>query len=281
MQSVIMHPDGVVAGVESDSARSEIPVTTEAIEEVIQRSQHRTSVERLGVYANAYYARLVECLESDFPALRHVLDEEAFGGFVVSYLQDYPSTSYTLADLSAHLADFLAETRPPRDDPDDETPDWVDFMIDLARLERTYVEVFDGPGEERIELLTADDLRSVPQDHWPDIRLRTVDSLRLLELKFPAHEYVTAVRKEENPQVPAAQRTLLAISRRDYIVRRQALSPVQFALLGALADGQPLGAAIESAVALTDATFEAMVSELQTWFRHWTAAGWFRAVELS
>ena len=78
------------------------------------RSKRRTSVERLEVYANAYYARLLECLRDEFPALLHAVGEEVFDGLAFGYLQAYPSTSYTLSNLSRNFARFLEETRPPR-----------------------------------------------------------------------------------------------------------------------------------------------------------------------
>ena len=75
MQSVITHPDGVVGGIESDGARRQIDVATENIEQVITPSQTLTSIERLEIYGNAYYARLLECLHDEYPALVHALGE--------------------------------------------------------------------------------------------------------------------------------------------------------------------------------------------------------------
>ena len=67
LQAVITHPDGVEAALSSSEARAEIDVPPEQIEEVVEPSKRRTSVERLEVYANAYYARLLECLHQHPP----------------------------------------------------------------------------------------------------------------------------------------------------------------------------------------------------------------------
>ena len=240
LQAVIMHPEGVSAGIESQEARSEIDVTPDRIEQVVDPSKRRTSVERIEVYANAYYARLLECLRDEFPALLHAVGEEVFDGLAFGYLQAYPSTSYTLSDLSRHFAQFLEETRPREEE--DESPSWPDFMIDLARLERTYSEVFDGPGAERLKLLGADEIQAIPPDEWPSARLIPVPCLRLLALRYPVQEYATGVRKKEDPPLPDPEPTWLAVSRINYVVRRWTLSRIAVRPLGvALLSGITVG----------------------------------------
>src|SRR5437016_4065691 len=117
MQSVIMHPDGVVAGISSDAAREHIDLGPEDVGQVIARSAALTSIERLQIYANAYYARLFECLHEEFPALLQALGDETFDAFALGYLQKYPSRSYTLCNLGRDFPRYLAETR-PRDESD-------------------------------------------------------------------------------------------------------------------------------------------------------------------
>src|SRR5260221_5406964 len=112
MPAVIMHPEGVDAGLASDSARQHLDVAPEDVEQVIARSEAQTSVERLSIYANAYYARLLECLGEEFPVLKRTLDEETFDAFAMDYLQHYPSQSYTLGKLGENFMRYLAETRP-------------------------------------------------------------------------------------------------------------------------------------------------------------------------
>ncbi|MGE0378513.1 MAG: putative DNA-binding domain-containing protein, partial [Planctomycetaceae bacterium] len=125
--------------------------------------------------------------------MRAAIGDEAFRGFVRGYLQQHPSTSYTLAELGHAFPAYLAASRPPCTG---EGPDWADFLVDLATHERTYSEVFDGPGEEQLPLLCVEDLQAIPTDRWGDVRLRTAASLRLLELRFPVHEFASAVRHE-------------------------------------------------------------------------------------
>ena len=278
-----MHPDGVEAGLASDAARSEIDVGPDRVADVVDPSKRRTSIERLEVYANAYYARLLECLRDEFPALLHAVGEEVFDGLAFGYLQSYPSRSYTLSELSRRFAEYLEETRPEEEGDADGAPSWPDFMIDLARLERCYSEVFDGPGAERLKLLGADELREISPDAWVRARLLVVPCLRLLSVRFPVHEYATAVREKQEPDLPDPEPTWLAVSRINYVVRRWTLSHVQFELLSALVAGETVGAAIERAAALaveSGDSLESLAGSLRDWFAEWSSAGFFRGIEL-
>lgn len=277
MQSVIMHPDGVVAGIESPATRTLIDVAPGQVEDVICRSAAQTSIERLHVYANAYYARLLEVLDSEFPALVHALGEELFQDFAFGYLQQYPSQSYTLGDLSAKFPEYLAHTRPPRESVDAE-PDWADFLVDMATLERTYSEVFDGPGVEGQRLLQTDDLHEIATASWPSVRLVPVPCLKLLTLRFAVHEYATAVRRQENPSLSEPSPTWLVVTRRDYVVRRVAVDETEFAALAVLVGGGTIADSLEAAENRWTGDFDGLAREVQRWFRDWSAAGYIQRI---
>jgi hypothetical protein len=274
MQSVITHPEGVVAGVESPDAQSQIPVTPNAVDRIVGRSQSLTSLERLQIYGNAYYARLVECLRDEFPVVAYALGEESFAGYALGYLQSYPSQSDTLSQLGANLPRFLAEIQT------DHAPELSRFLVDLARLERIYSEVFDGPGSEGEAPLSPESLAEIPPDAWPEVKLLPVPSLRLERFAFPVHEFVTSVRKESSPKIPEPANTYLAINRRDFIVRRAAVSALQYELLGNLIAGLPLGEAISKSLENSETDFDELAGQLQAWFQDWTTWQFFAGVEV-
>jgi hypothetical protein len=150
----------------------------------------------------------------------------------------------------------------------------------LARLERLYGDVFDGPGVEGQPLLDAAQLKLVPPERWPDAKLVPVSCLRLVALEYPVHEYISAVRRGESPEFPLPAETFLAVTRRDYIIRRQSLSRVQFALLEAITEGRTVSEAISEALAIIPTSSEAFAHSLHDWFSAWTAAGYFQTVVL-
>ncbi len=274
LQSVIVHPGGVEAGIESSPAQDEVALTAGRIEEMICRSNSQTSIERLEVYSNAYQARLLEVLIGEYPALVHALGEEVFVGLAGGYLKEHPPRSYTLADLGRSFPEYLAGSRPVNQN-EDGSPDWADFLIDLARLERIYSEVFDGPGIEGQSTLQPDDVRGLSPEQWLTARLIPAPCVRLATFCFPVHDYATAIRHQQEPEVPTARPTRLAITRRDYILRRVELGEHEFIVVSALLEGQGIGDALERAVANYPGSVDELASDLKHWFRNWSAAGYF------
>ena len=280
LQAVIMHPAGVAGGIASPPARELLNVSPADLEQVVTRSQALPALERLAIYGNAYQARLLECLRDEFPVLLHALGDELYDAFALAYLQKYPSRSYTLNKLADRFPQFLRETRPDDgDEPDSPLSSWPDFLIDLATLELTFNEVFDGPGIERAELLDAARLQAVPPDCWPAARLIPVPCLRVLAFHFPVHEYYSAVRRNEDPPPPGAAETFLAVTRRNYVVRHCPLSRLEHDLLRNLIAGQSVAQAIESAAQQGDAACDELTGNIHAWFARWASEGFFLAVD--
>ena len=281
-QAVITHPDGVETGAESEEAQRLIRLKRGELEAVIGRSRNLTAAERIGIYANAYYARLLECLAAYFPMLQKTLGQEIFEGFAFEYLQKYPSQSYTLDRLGENFARFLEETRPePEEGEEPGALGWPDFLIDLAELEWAVNRVFDGPGVEGKPLLTADSLQSFPAERFAESHLVPVPCLRLLTFRFPVNPYYTAIRRaEEGEEVPIPDPgpEHLALTRRDFVVRRYPLNPAQHVLLEKILAGAPVGEALAAAAEASHLEDDVLAAQLQSWFRLWVAEGFFRTI---
>ncbi len=279
MQAAIVHPSSVVEGMDSEAARTHIDVGAEGVETILTRSGTLTAVERLGIYGSAYYARLLECLRDEFPVLKQALGEELFDTFAVGYLQEYPSRSYTLVQLGANFPRHLAETRPDTDGDREGGVDWPDFLIDLATLELTFNEVFDGPGVEGVRLLDAARLLEIPPEGLLDTRLVCSKCLRLLALRYPVHRYYTAIRNEQETELPEPADTFLAVNRRRYIVRHHELSRPAYELLSALAARRTVGEAIAAAAEAAGPEVELLEANLAMWFQSWAEEGFFSTFE--
>jgi hypothetical protein len=276
MQTVIMNPHGVHAGVESDDARRAIDVGADAVEGVVTRSRSLTALERLDIYHRAYFARLVECLRDEFPVMLHALGEDAFGAFALDYLQRYPSQSYTLNHLGTRFPQYLAETRPVEDG---DAFGWPDFLIALATLELTFGEVFDGPGVEGQPLLGVEQLQVLDAETWLASKLIPVPCLRLLTLRFPVNKYYRAARKKKEPAVPRPRPTYLAVTRRKFIVRHYEFPRLQHVLLSAFVSGQTVGDALQTTAAAAGPWLSRLPGLLHNWFRNMTAEGFFHSIE--
>lgn len=269
MQGVIQHPAGVSAfATEADQAASAGPTL-----QVILPSSRQSSAERLQIYAHAYFARLLEVLQGEFPTVTQAMGPDLFAQFALGYLHANPSRSDTLGQLGAHFPAHLAATRPPRETAQ---PDWADFLIDCSRLERVYAEVFDGPGPERRAPFSPDHWLTLPPAEQIEQTLDVPAWVRLIELQFPVHEYMTAVRRGGTAALPEAATTFLVVTRRDFVVRRASVDALEFLVLRALQEGATIRGALETlwshprADTITPAT-------IQGWFARWMSAGYVRA----
>ncbi len=151
-------------------------------------------------------------------------------------------------------------------------------------MEWTIGQVFDGPGLEQEDPFEDQSFQAISPEQWPQARLKLAVCLELLEFSYPVNDYYTQARGveegEETP-LPEARRQFVAISRREYVVRRYELSEPQYRLLKSLQSGETVGRAIESAAEVMEADDEELAASLRNWFHDWTAEGFFMAVELS
>jgi hypothetical protein len=77
---------------------------------------------------------------------------------------------------------------------------------------------------------------------------------------------------------PEPAEELVALLRRDFVVRRYTLSRPQHALLEAVLAGLPMSQAIAAAGAVSAVDDDELAAELQAWFRFWTAEGFFQTL---
>lgn len=277
MQTVVTHHGGIAAGIASAAARQQVDINVAELSRVILPGPAQSSLERLTVYGNAYYARLLHCLQELFPACRAAVGEEIFDEFAFGYLQAHPPTSYTLGNLANQFVDFLDRTRseyfgeePP--------PDWASFLVELARLELAIDDVFDGPGIEGLSAGIAETIAAIPCDAWGELQLAPAPSLRLLAFEFPVNAYFTAFRRGESPDLPGPQASYLLLTRLNFVVRRHELDRTQYQLLSALVAGGPIAGAIQQVFSNVPEPAQ-VAGRLSEWFGNWTREGCFQGVQ--
>ncbi|MBS2025637.1 MAG: DUF692 family protein, partial [Deltaproteobacteria bacterium] len=214
--------------------------------------------ERLSVYAEAYFVRLVEALSSDFPAVKRAVGAAEFHSLVAHYLMRHQSRSPSLANLGEQFPAFLAQHEPAQRWP---------FLPDLARLE---VAVLRG-------LLTDRSPRTLPAPgedaDWASARLTLDQTATLLRCAWPVLTLWRERHLETTPMLPTKKRSShLLVHRDDVWVRVRALSQTQHALLSSLHQGESL----EDACAPLAETSRAPIG---TWFAPWIAAGIIRGLK--
>ncbi len=217
-----------------------------------------SGLECVSIYRRMYRLRLLEVLVADYPDLGELLGEELFTELAEAYIDENPSSSYTLADYGAGFPSFVAQ--------------WIglDPMTraaagELASLERLETELLNVDAGEPLAL------DGVHLDAWEHASLIPATTLRLAEMRL--HDPFLGADSLA-PLLPGEPRRL-ALCQTEGRVHRHALSAEGHALLERIVAGQALADAVEAS--FPDPT-EERVQEIFCWFRDWLAWGFFSSV---
>lgn len=178
LQTAITHPAGDAVDEEHAAA-------------VLTRSARQTAQERLAVYQRAYRLRLLGCLRSCYPALRHLLGQDAFDVLAAGYFEAVPPSSYSLGHFTQAFPRYLIQGRPDVERPAEQRDAWVDLVLDLACFEQLFAEVYQAVEP---------------------------DPCRRLSCRYPVHTYAVAVACGQDPAPPTAMPVLLTLRRPGHTV---------------------------------------------------------------
>ncbi len=188
---LIASPEGVRAALADEPP-------DEPLAALVQSDGKLSAEDRLDVYANAYFYRILEVLQQDFPTLEKALEkafektlgETAFHDLATSYLAVHPSENPSLRWIGGRLPGFLESHRAAL--PFRKHAPWA---ADLAAFEWAMGEVFDAADRssaDRESLATR-----APAD-WDSLPLALAPAVRLLRLRWPVPE-LCAARRDERP----------------------------------------------------------------------------------
>lgn len=216
---------------------------------------------RLWIYRGMFPIRMVESLQIDFPGVAYTLGAEAFEELVMSYVQEYPSSSWTLNHLGLHFPDYLGGS----------CLRGRTFLQQLATLELNLAQVFDEP---EVPALSPEALQALPPDSWDELVLQPRPTSRLLKFDYPVSHYLHQVDNQLQPPKPARHPQRILVMRKGYQMNRVVLPEAGFFLLKDLFSGKKLAPAVERVVRKYPAVG---APELQRWFHQWGDWGIFRA----
>jgi hypothetical protein len=225
------------------------------------------AIDRLEIYRHGYFARLVECLADDYPAVAHALGAKAFDALCRDFIAQHPPASASLNFYGAPFAAFCAGRPAPL----------APFVSDLARLEWAVVEAIHADGEMLLDLAA---LAGISEADWSRLRLVPSATLRIIHSEYPIHRHYQAFLAGEDPAVPTPEASSLAVCRRGDDVWRIGLSPMFAVLLGRLIEGTPLATAIEAFEAVPPSDTPDAPAALQLAFSEWVACGFFASVRI-
>lgn len=204
---------------------------------IIRNHQRLGALQRINIYANAYFYRLLECLKEEFPAALAVADPKEFADLVRSYLVWRPPTEPSIFYAGRYLAEFLRNHNLSQRWP---------FIAELARLERATLESFhaaDAP------MLSGEALRGIAAEQWPAIELRAHPSVEILGGEWRVGDVLGAIESGEKWSEPPHQATTLMVWRQGQHVHYRNLEAAETSALAILREGTSFAAICEAIAA--------------------------------
>ncbi|BEV13027.1 DNA-binding domain-containing protein (plasmid) [Asticcacaulis sp. DW145] len=216
-----------------------------------------TLSEGMRVYHHAYRARLLGAMAETYAQVWAWLGDETFHSEARAYVEQHPSTQWSLDDYGQDFADFLAKRFP--DDPE---------ITELAWMDAALRQAFAA---EDADTLDATALMQVSD--WETVRLILNPSLRHRPIRSNAPALWRALSKDETPpEVLYFEETSgLCVWKTALASRFRTLEADEYALICALAAGQGFAAACEGLTlraADSDPT-----EQIGAWLGQWLAEG--------
>lgn len=216
---------------------------------------------RLAIYGDAYRSRLIETLQSHYPALVALLGEEEFGALGGAYVATHTSTFASIRFYGASLAALLAS------EPGYAARPW---LAELARFEWAMTEVFDAADRAPINVPA---LGAIAPQEWARLGFEFDPSVRCLELTWNAPALWRALTDGKPAPAPEAQQQEVTwlLWRRELQIFFRPLTALEAQALGALSSGASFGEFCEALAAALDATQAA--PRAAGFLREWVESG--------
>ncbi len=174
-----------------------------------------SAADRLDIYANMYFYRILDSLKEDYPMIHKIIGDSRFHNLVTDYLLKHPSTYFSMRDVGKQLARFLKKHALIKSWP---------YLSDLAKLEWGIIEAFDAKNNE---ILTENDLTQLKPEDWGTLQLVLVDSAEIIHLDFE----LAPLLKKKPPKKINKNKNHILVWRKNLEVCYRTLNPLEAKLL--------------------------------------------------
>lgn len=199
--------------------------------------------ERYDIHRNNATVSLIDAIAAIYPAVERITGTDFFRTMARAHVRATPPASPLLFDYGRDFPDFIDGCAQAQQLP---------WLGDVARIERAWLDAYHAADAEA---LTLAELAAVAPARLFDAVLVPHPAARVVRSRYPALSIFVMNRQPAAPDArlesDAAEDALVTRPAFDVMVR--ALPPGGAALLLALIDGRPLGAAVAAAAADSDA----------------------------
>lgn len=200
------------------------------IEQFIVSTKSVSAFKRLSIYKEAYQARLIECLGSNFPCLKIHVGDEKFAELGIAYMNEHPSTYRSVRWFGDKFADFLNQYEGNQ----------FPYLSELAQFEWKMTLTFDAPDHPALPI---EQMASVPGDAWSRMILIPHPSLQRLNFHWNVVSLWQSIANEKllEPLVENSTTESWVLWRIDYINRFYLLSANEAWAMDAMISGATFG----------------------------------------
>ena len=258
MRWIITEPDGVQAALERPEERFNAepePSCLMAVEETPGFSRR----ERLDVYAEGYYLRILQSMGEDYRAVQRWLGDGEFRSLISDYLLEHPSRNPELLEVGSKLPEYLASWLD-----DGESP----FLPDLAKLEWALASGFFAENQKEWD---REGLGRKTPEELAELKLEAAPATALVEADWVIGELRMKLRAPDwdshkiRPEPPLQEKRYLVVYRDKLLPQVDRVGRAEFMLLQCAKEGLSLGVACDRLGELADVTPELLFQWLSKW----------------
>ncbi len=230
LQRLLLRLIAAPAGV-ADALAREPALAPHGLDAIIRGDERMTAAERLEIYANAYFYRLLDVLKEDYPLTLAALGDDNFHNLITDYLLEFPPTEPSIHFAGRSLAQFLlvhplGAARP--------------WLAELATFERATLEALHAADAAALDAAA---MRAIPVGAWPSVAMRLAPAARVLEFAWRIDELAGANPQVTLPHPPRRSPLAMLLWRRAGEVLFRPLELLESAAL--VLAGRPQGARFE------------------------------------
>jgi len=259
LESILYRLITAVSGV-AEGLAAERRMPAGGLDALVRGDDRLSAQDRVDIYANMYFYRLLDVLKEDFPATLSVLGDDNFHNLATGYLLEYPPTEPSVLYCGRHLAAYLRDHPLTKDAP---------YLADLAMLERALVEVFHGADAPVLE---SEQMRALAPEKWPRLKLRTHPAVQLLKLRYRVAALLQAVEEHREWKAADAGIVEVIVWRRNSRVFYRELEKAEERAIASLRKGVSFAKICDLVAADCDTTRDPM-AELNRLLARWLSDG--------
>lgn len=207
------------------------------VERVIAGDARLSAVDRLDIYAQMYFARILEVLGEFYPTVLRAVGEGAFHDLVTDYLVACPPSHFSLGRAGDRLPSFLETHRLAADRP---------WLPAVAAVEAAQIDVFDAADAAPLDLAQ---LQALGAERFFDLPLVLVPASAVVTSRWAIDTLFEPDRAEESP---APRETAVLVWREGFDVRRRVLTEDERIAHASATQGATFGALCDAFLAVHD-----------------------------